>query len=97
MGGFFVRGGGVDQNLILLDEAVVYNASHLLGFFSVFNSDAIKDMEIYKGGIPAAYGGRLSSLLDVRMKDGNMKRFGVSGGVGLFSSRLTIEAPIIID
>ncbi len=97
VGGFFVRGGGVDQNLILLDEAVVYNASHLLGFFSVFNSDAIKDMEIYKGGIPAAYGGRLSSLLDVRMKDGNMKKFGVSGGIGLISSRLTVEAPIIKD
>lgn len=97
VGGFFVRGGGVDQNLILLDEAVVYNASHLLGFFSVFNSDAIKDMEIYKGGIPAAYGGRLSSLLDVRMKDGNMKRFSMSGGLGLISSRLTIEAPIIKD
>ncbi|CAN5272509.1 TonB-dependent receptor [soil metagenome] len=97
VGGFFVRGGGVDQNLILLDEAVVYNASHLLGFFSVFNSDAIKDMEIYKGGIPAAYGGRLSSLLDVRMKDGNMKKFSMSGGIGLISSRLTIEAPIIKD
>ncbi len=97
VGGFFVRGGGVDQNLILLDEAVVYNASHLLGFFSVFNADAIKDMEIYKGGIPAAYGGRLSSLLDIRMKDGNMKKLSMSGGIGLISSRLTIEAPIIKD
>lgn len=95
VGGFYVRGGGVDQNLILLDEATVYNASHLLGFFSVFNSDAIKDMQIYKGGIPAEYGGRLSSLLDIRMKDGNAKRFGISGGIGLISSRLTIEAPII--
>lgn len=97
VGGFFVRGGGVDQNLILLDEAVVYNASHLLGFFSVFNADAIKDMEIYKGGIPAEHGGRLSSLLDIRMKDGNMKKLSMSGGIGLISSRLTIEAPIIKD
>jgi hypothetical protein len=97
VGGFFVRGGWVDLNLILLHEAVVYKASLLLGFFSVFNSDAIKDVEIYKGGIPAAYGGRLSSLLDVRMRDGNMKKFGMSGGIGLISSRLTVEAPIIKD
>lgn len=97
VGGFYVRGGGVDQNLILLDEAPVYNASHLLGFFSVFNPDAIKDVKIYKGGIPAEYGGRLSSLLDIRMNDGNMKRFSVSGGIGLISSRLTIEGPIWKD
>lgn len=95
--GFYVRGGSGDQNLILLDEATVYNASHLFGFFSVFNSDAIKDIDIYKGGIPARYGGRLSSLLDVRMKDGNSKKFSVSGGLGLISSRLTIEGPIKKD
>jgi hypothetical protein len=93
--GFFVRGGGVDQNLILLDEATVFNASHLLGFFSVFNQDAIKDAQLYKGGIPARYGGRLSSVLDVHMKEGNSKRLGISGGIGLISSRLTVEAPII--
>lgn len=97
VGGFFVRGGGVDQNLILLDEATVYNPSHLLGFFSVFNPDAIKDVQVYKGGIPAEYGGRLSSLLDIRMKDGNVKKFSMSGGLGLISSRLTIEAPLIKD
>jgi outer membrane cobalamin receptor len=95
--GFYVRGGSVDQNLILLDEAPVYNASHLLGFFSVFNADAIKDVEIYKGGIPAEYGGRLSSLVDIRMKEGNNKRFGVSGGVGTIASRLTAEGPIQKD
>ena len=91
---FTVRGGNVDQNLILLDEAVVYNPSHVAGFFSVFNGDAIKDFEIYKGGIPSNYGGRLSSVLDVRMKDGNSKEFGVSGGIGILSSRLTLEGPI---
>lgn len=95
--GFYVRGGAVDQNLILLDEAPVYNASHLLGFFSVFNADAIKDLQLYKGGIPAEYGGRLSSVLDIRMKDGNNKKFGASGGIGILSSRLTIEAPIKKD
>ena len=95
--GFFVRGGGLDQNLILLDEAPVYNASHLFGIFSVFNQDAIKNAELYKGGIPARYGGRLSSVLDVRMKEGNFKKTKVSGGVGLISSRLTIEGPIIKD
>lgn len=95
--GFYVRGGGQDQNLILLDEAPVYNASHFLGFFSVFNSDAIKDVEIYKGGIPAQYGGRLASLLDIRMKEGNNKKFSGSGGIGTISSRLTLEAPIIKD
>ncbi|MEO8961180.1 MAG: TonB-dependent receptor [Ginsengibacter sp.] len=93
--GFFVRGGAADQNLILLDEATVYNASHLLGFFSTFNSDAIKDVTVYKGDMPAQYGGRLSSLLDVNMKDGNNKSFHVSGGVGLIASRLNVEGPIV--
>lgn len=96
-GGFYVRGGNTDQNLILLDEAPVYNASHLLGFFSVFNSDAIKDMKLYKAGIPSQFGGRLSSVLDVHMKDGNQKKFSVSGGLGLISSRLTVEGPIVKD
>lgn len=95
--GFSVRGGSSDQNLVLLDEASVYNAGHLLGFFSVFNNDAVKDVKLYKGDIPAAYGGRLSSLLDVRMKDGNMKEFSGTGGVGLISSRLTLEGPIQKD
>ncbi|MDB3907556.1 TonB-dependent receptor [Crocinitomicaceae bacterium] len=95
--GFYVRGGGADQNLILLDEAPVYNASHLLGFFSVFNSDAIKDVSLYKSGIPAEYGGRASSVMDVKMRDGNKKKFGASGGIGLISSRLTVEAPIVKD
>ncbi|MCB9335519.1 MAG: TonB-dependent receptor [Flavobacteriales bacterium] len=95
--GFFVRGGSADQNLILLDEAPVYNASHLLGFFSVFNSDAIKDLKLYKGGIPAEYGGRLSSVMDIKMKEGNSKKLSAAGGVGLISSKLTIEAPIIKD
>ena len=93
--GFYVRGGGADQNLILLDEATVYNASHLLGFFSVFNSDAIKDVTVYKGEQPAEYGGRLSSVLDIKMNDGNDQKFGVSGGIGLISSRLNIEGPIV--
>lgn len=95
--GFFVRGGSSDQNLILLDEAPVYNASHFLGFFSIFNQDAIKDLQIYKGGIPARYGGRLSSLLDIHMKEGNSKKMSVSGGLGLISSRLTVEGPIKKD
>lgn len=95
--GFYVRGGGADQNLILLDEADVYNASHLLGFFSVFNSDAIKDIALYKSGIPAEYGRRASSVVDVRMKDGNNKKFGAAGGIGLISSRLTVEGPIVKD
>ncbi|MBK7173054.1 MAG: TonB-dependent receptor [Bacteroidales bacterium] len=95
--GFSVRGGNSDQNLIILDEATVYNASHLMGFFSVFNNDAIKDVTLYKGDIPAAYGGRLSSLLDVRMKDGNSKQLKLTGGIGTVSSRLTIEGPIIKD
>lgn len=93
--GINVRGGGQDQNLILLDEATVYNASHLLGFFSVFNGDAIKDLEVYKGGIPSKYGGRLSSLIDIRMKDGNNKHFAGTGGIGTISSRLTLEGPIV--
>jgi outer membrane cobalamin receptor len=92
--GFSVRGGSMDQNLILLDEATVYNASHLMGFFSVFNNDAIKDVKLFKGDIPASSGGRLASLLDVRMKDGNSKQFAITGGVGTISSRLTIEGPI---
>jgi hypothetical protein len=92
--GFSVRGGATDQNLILLDEAPVYNASHLLGFFSTFNSDAIKDATIIKGNSPAQYGGRLSSVLDVKMKEGNNKDYNVSGGIGLISSRITLEGPI---
>ncbi|WP_317165704.1 TonB-dependent receptor [Sphingobacterium chungjuense] len=94
---FFVRGGGGDQNLILLDEAIVYNASHLLGFFSTFNSDAIKDVNLFKGGIPAQYGGRISSVLDINMLDGNQKEFGVEGGVGLIASRVKIDGPIVKD
>ena len=93
--GFYVRGGGADQNLILLDGAPVYNASHLLGFFSVFNSDALKDVKLYKGAAPAQFGGRLSSVMDIKMKEGNSKKLSVSGGLGLISSRLTIEAPIV--
>ncbi|MCF6365885.1 MAG: TonB-dependent receptor [Bacteroidales bacterium] len=93
--GFFVRGGDSDQNLILLDEATVYNASHLLGFFSVFNSDALKNLKMYKAGIPAQYGGRISSVTDIRMKNGNMKNFEVSGGIGLVSTRITVEGPVI--
>jgi hypothetical protein len=95
--GFYVRGGGADQNLILLDEAPVYNASHLLGFFSTFNSDAIKDVSVYKGGMPSQYGGRLSSVLDIKMNDGNAKKFGIGGGIGLISSKLYIEGPIVKD
>lgn len=95
--GFSVRGGATDQNLILLDEAPVYNASHLLGFFSTFNSDAIKDATIIKGNSPAQYGGRLSSVLDVKMKEGNNKDYNVTGGLGLISSRLSIEGPIQKD
>ena len=95
--GIFVRGGGGDQNLIVLDEAVVYNANHLFGFFSTFNSDAVKDLKVYKGGFPAQYGGRLSSVIDVRMKDGNNKEFDATGGLGLISSRLTLEGPIQKD
>lgn len=95
--GFYVRGGAIDQNLILLDEAPVYNASHLLGFFSTFNSDAIKDMTVYKGGMPAQYGGRLSSVLDIKMNDGNNQDYNVSGGLGLISAKLNVEGPIQKD
>jgi len=95
--GFYVRGGGPDQNLVLLDEGVVYNAAHLFGFFSVFNSDAVKSVNLIKGGMPANYGGRLSSVLEVNMNEGNNKRFGVKGGLGIISSRLTIEGPLKKD
>ena len=93
--GFNVRGGSSDQNLILLDEATVFNASHLMGFFSVFNSDAIKDITVYKGNEPAEYGGRLSSVLDIKMNDGNNQKLCVSGGIGLISSRINVEGPIV--
>jgi len=93
--GFYVRGGGPDQNLILLDEGTVYNASHLFGFFSVFNSDAVKNITLTKGGIPAQYGGRLSSVLDVTMKEGNNQKFHAQGGIGYIASRLTLEGPIV--
>jgi hypothetical protein len=95
--GFYVRGGAADQNLIILDEAVVYNSSHLLGFFSTFNADAIKDVSLYKGGMPAQYGGRLSSVLDVKMDDGNNKEFKFQGGIGLIASRIKAEGPIVKD
>ncbi len=95
--GFYVRGGNIDENLILLDEAPVYNASHLLGFFSVFNSDAIRDAKLYKGHIPARYGSRLSSVLEMRMKEGNNQELHGQGGIGLISSRFTLEAPIVKD
>ncbi|HWB90680.1 MAG TPA: TonB-dependent receptor, partial [Puia sp.] len=95
--GFYVRGGGADQNLILLDEATVYNPSHLLGFFSTFNSDAIKDITVYKGGMPAEYGGRLSSVIDIKMNDGNDHDYHVGGGIGLISTRLNAEGPIVPD
>jgi hypothetical protein len=93
--GFNVRGGSIGQNLILLDEAPVYSSSHLMGFFSVFNSDAIKDVTVYKGGIPAKYGGRASSVLDISMNNGNSKNFSCSGGLGLVSSRMTVEVPLV--
>ena len=93
-GGFNVRGGAGDQNLILFDEAIMYNSSHLFGLFSVFNSDAVKELKLYKGGIPSSYGGRLSSVLDVYQKDGNSKENKLSGGIGLISSRLLYEGPI---
>lgn len=94
---FYVRGGGPDQNLILLDEAVVFNPGHLFGFFSVFNSDALKSTTLIKGGIPASYGGRLSSVLDISMKDGNSKQYEMEGGIGLISSRFTAQGPILRD
>lgn len=95
--GFYVRGGGPDQNLILLDEATVYNASHLFGFFSVFNADAVKNLELFKGGMPANYGGRTASVLDITMKEGNDQTFHGQGGIGLISSRFTFEGPIVKD
>ena len=95
--GFNVRGGGADQNLILLDEATIFNSSHVFGFFSVFNPDAIKDLKLYKGGIPARYGGRASSVLDIYQKDGNSKEFHVNGGIGLVSSRILAEGPLVKD
>lgn len=95
--GLYVRGGGPDQNLILLDEAVVYNASHLFGFLSVFNADAIKNIELTKGAMPAKYGGRLSSVLDISMKEGNKKKFEIDGGLGIINSRLTLQGPIVKD
>ena len=95
--GFNVRGGSVGQNLVLLDEATVYNSSHLLGFLSVFNPDAVKDLKLYKGGIPSRFGGRLSSILDIRMKDGNNKKTVISGGIGSIFSRFTLESPIKKD
>ena len=95
--GIYVRGGGPDQNLIILDEATIYNASHLLGFFSIFNGDAIKSVELIKGGFPARYGGRLSSVIDINMKDGNKDSYHVEGGVGVISSNVMVEGPIIKD
>jgi hypothetical protein len=95
--GFNVRGGGADQNLILLDEATIFNSSHVFGFFSVFNPDAIKDLKLYKGGIPSRFGGRASSVLDIYQKDGNSNNFHVNGGIGLISSRLLAEGPIVKD
>jgi hypothetical protein len=95
--GFYVRGGAIDQNLIILDEATVYNASHLFGFFSTFNSDAIKEVTLYKGGMPPKYGGRLSSVLDINMLDGNKKEFKAQGGIGLIASRLALEGPLKKD
>ena len=95
--GFFVRGGAADQNLVLLDDAVVYNPGHLLGFFSVFNADALKNTTLIKGSLPARYGGRLSSVVDIQMKEGNNKKWAAQGGVGVISSRLTLEGPIVKD
>jgi len=95
--GYNVRGGSVDQNLILLDEAIIFNSSHLFGFFSVFNPDAIKDIKLYKGGIPARYGGRVSSVLDIFQKEGNSKKLHVNGGIGAVASRLLVEGPLIKD
>lgn len=95
--GIYVRGGNADQNLILLDDAPVYNPGHLLGFFSVFNNDAIKDVKLIKGGFDAQYGGRLSSVVDIRTEDGNMRKTELEGGVGLLSSRVTLQGPIKKD
>lgn len=95
--GIYVRGGGADQNLIILDEAIIYNASHLLGFFSIFNGDAIRSVELIKGGFPARYGGRLSSVIDVKMKEGNKSSYHGEGGIGLISSHIMVEGPIVKD
>ena len=95
--GFNVRGGGADQNLVLLDEATIFNSSHVFGFFSVFNPDAIKDLKLYKGGIPARFGGRASSVLDIYQKDGSSKGFHVNGGIGLITSRILVEGPLVKD
>ena len=95
--GLYVRGGGPDQNLIMLDDAIVYNSGHLFGFFSIFNSDAIKNISLIKGSMPAQYGGRLSSVLDVAMKEGNMKKFEAEGGIGLIASRISVQGPIKKD
>ena len=95
--GFNVRGGAADQNLILLDEAILFNSSHLFGFFSVFNPDAIKDIKLYKGGIPSNYGGRVSSVLNIYQKVGNSKNLKANGGIGLISSRLLVEGPLKKD
>jgi hypothetical protein len=95
--GFYVRGGGPDQNLVLLDDAVVYNPGHLFGFFSIFNSDAVKNISLIKGSMPANYGGRLSSVVDVSMKEGNTKEFHSEGGIGLIASRFLVEGPIKKD
>ncbi len=95
--GINVRGGGPDQNLILIDGVPVYNANHLFGFFSVFNTDAINDVSLIKGGFPASYGGRLSSVIDVKMKEGNNKKFGGTASFGLISTKLALEGPIVKD
>ncbi|GAA3635735.1 TonB-dependent receptor [Flavivirga jejuensis] len=95
--GFNIRGGAADQNLVLLDEAIIYNTSHLLGYFSIFNADAIKDMKLYKGGIPARFGGRTSSVLNVRQKEGNTKKIALTGGIGVISGRLAAEGPVFAD
>jgi hypothetical protein len=95
--GFYVRGGGPDQNLIMLDDAVVYNTGHLFGFFSIFNSDAIKNVSLIKGGMPAQYGGRLSSVLDISMKDGNINKFQMDGGIGVIASRFSMQGPLVKD
>ena len=93
--GMYIRGGGPDQNLIILDEATIYNANHLLGFFSVFNGDAVKSVELIKGGFPARYGGRLSSIIDVNMKEGNKNSYHGEGGIGLIAAHATVEGPIV--
>ncbi|MDR1950776.1 MAG: TonB-dependent receptor [Bacteroidales bacterium] len=95
--GLYVRGGGPDQNLILLDGVPIYNVSHLFGFFSVFNADAVNNMELIKGGFPARYGGRTSSVLDINLKEGNLQKFGGEGAVGLVATKLTLEGPIVKD